>query len=141
MKRSLRERLAQREELRFACLHGSFLEARGFRDVDLAVWVDPPRISREAALDYEFALSAWLERWIPHPIDVKVLNYAPLSFQYAVTRGELILLRDEDEWFAFREQTWRDYLDFAPLAREALIDLLELVPHAEASPASELQSG
>lgn len=120
----LRRLLAQREEIRFACLHGSFLEPHGFRDVDLAVWVDPDSVRQEAAMDYEFKLSAWIEQGVPHPIDVKVLNYAPLSFQYAVTKGEPVCLRDEEEWFAFREQTWRDYLDFAPLAKEALLDLL-----------------
>ncbi len=126
--RLLRHLLAQREEIRFACLHGSFLEPRGFRDVDVAVWVDPIKIPKENALDYEFRLSAWTEGRISQPIDVKVLNYAPLSFQYAAAEGEPILVRDENEWFGFRERIWRDYWDFAPLAKEALLDLLGLVP-------------
>ncbi len=132
--RLLRQLLAQREEIRFACLHGSFLEPRGFRDVDVAVWVDPIKIPKENALDYEFRLSASIEGGISHPIDVKVLNYAPLSFQYAATEGEPILVRDEDEWFGFRERIWRDYWDFAPLAKEALLDLLGLVPLRTGSP-------
>jgi len=37
-----------------------------------------------------------------------------------VTGGEPLVLRDEEEWFDFRERTWRDYWDFAPLSREAL---------------------
>ena len=135
--RSLRELLASREEVRFACLHGSFLgsfvEPQGFRDIDLAVWVDPDRVPRDRVLEYECELSAGLERSIRLPIDAKVLNYAPLSFQYAVTHGEPILVRDEDAWFAFRERTWRAYLDFAPLAREVLVDLLAPVPPRGAS--------
>lgn len=51
-----------------------------------------------------------------------------------MTKGEPVLLRDEDEWLAFREETWRDYLDFAPLAKEALVDLLELVPRRSDPP-------
>lgn len=128
IKRLLSRLLAQREEIGFACLHGSFLEPHGFRDVDIAVWVDPARIPWEHAMDYEFGLSAWIERRIPQPVDVKVLNYAPLGFQYAVTKGEPVFLRDEEAWFAFREQTWRDYFDFAPLAKEALLDLLNPAP-------------
>jgi hypothetical protein len=128
VKRLLTELLTGREELRFACLHGSFLEPGAFRDVDVAVWADPGRVPKEAALDYELALSAWLERRVRLPVDVKVVNYAPLGFQYAVSRGEPVFVRDDDEWFAFREQTWRDYLDFAPLAKEALADLLDLAP-------------
>jgi predicted nucleotidyltransferase len=128
IKSVLSQLLAQREEIRFACLHGSFLGPHGFRDVDIAVWLDPGRVPRETAKDYEFTLSAWVERELSHPVDVKVLNYAPLSFQYAATDGEAVFLRDEEEWFAFREQTWREYLDYAPVAKEALLDLLSPGP-------------
>ena len=27
-------------------------------------------------------------------------------------------------WFDFRERTWNEYLDFAPSARQSLLDLL-----------------
>jgi predicted nucleotidyltransferase len=124
VKRLLQQFLGQREEIRFACLHGSFLEPSGFRDVDVAVWVDPAGVPEEKALDYAFTLSARLEHWISLPIDVKVLNYASLGFQYAAMQGEPILVRDENEWCDCRERLWRDYWDFAPLAREALLDLL-----------------
>lgn len=120
----LSQLLGREGAVRFACFHGSFLEPHGFRDVDIAVWVDPARVSREAAMDYEFKLSALLERSVSCPVDVKVLNYAPLGFQHAATNGELIFSRDAEEWLAFRERTWRDYLDFAPIAKEALRDLL-----------------
>ena len=122
--RLLSQLLDHRGEIRFACLHGSFLEGRGFRDVDLAVWVDRAKLSKEAALEYEFELSAWLEPQIHLPVDVKVLNFAPLSFKFAATGGVPLLVRDEEQWFSFREQTWQDYFDFAPLARAVLLDLL-----------------
>lgn len=128
IKRRLRGLLAGREEVRFACLHGSVVEPRGFRDVDLTVRVDPHRVPREAALDYEFEVSAWLERGIPHPVDVKVLNYAPLGFRYAVTQGEPLVVRDLEAWRAFRETTWEAYLDVAPLSRAMLLDLLGAPP-------------
>lgn len=125
LKGRLGELLAAREEVRFACLHGSATERRGFRDVDVAVWLDPAKVPAAAAvIDYEFELSAWLERAIPHPMDVKVLNRATLGFRYAATGGEPVLLRDPEEWFEFRERTWREYLDFAPHAKTALLDLL-----------------
>lgn len=124
VKHLLQQFLEQREEVRFARLHGSFLEPWGFRDVDVAVWVDPAEVPEEKALGYAFTLSVWLEHRISLPVDVKVLNYASLGFQYAATQGEPILVRDEDEWCDYRERLWRDYWDFAPLAREALWDLL-----------------
>lgn len=120
----LRRLLGERAEIRFACLHGSFLEPYGFRDLDVAVWVDPAAVPAPTALDYELRLAAWLEREVRYAVDVKVLNDAPLGFRYAATRGVPLLTRDEEEWHAFRERTWRAYFDFAPHAREALLDLL-----------------
>lgn len=73
IKSVLSQLLAQRDEIRFACLHGSFLEPHGVRDVDIAVWVDPGRIPRETAMDYEFGLSAWIERSM-RPARVAVLS-------------------------------------------------------------------
>ena len=121
--------LAQREELQFACIHGSFLEqAVGFRDIDIAVWVDSSIAARKDALSYEWDLSSWLEHGMSqpsYPIDAKVLNHAPLSFRYAACGGRLLLARDESAWYDFRERTWIEYLDFAPLARQILRDLLD----------------
>ena len=124
LKHLLSRLLAQREEIRFACLLGSFLERRDIRDLDLAVWVDFAKLPRAGDLEYELGLSAWLESKVRFPVDVKGLNDAPLSFGYAATGGIPLLVRDEEEWFSFRERTWRDYFDFAPLADAMLADLL-----------------
>ncbi len=121
--------LAQREELQFACIHGSFLEqAVGFRDIDIAVWVDSSIAAGKDALSYEWDLSSSLEHGMSqpsYPIDAKVLNHAPLSFRYAACGGRLLLARDESAWYDFRERTWIEYLDFAPIARQILFDLLD----------------
>lgn len=122
----LRRLLAQREEVQFACIHGSFLEPQmGFRDIDIGVWVEPSLVGREISLEYEWELDSWLERHVPHPVDVKVLNYAPLGFRYAASGGLLLFAQDEVAWYDFRERTWEEYLDFAPLARQMLFDLLD----------------
>jgi len=57
-------------------------------------------------------------------VDVRVADFAPLGFRHAVTRGRLLLAHDLEAWFTFRERTWTEYFDFAPVAREALADLL-----------------
>lgn len=117
--------IPQRPEITFACVHGSFLDPElGFRDIDVAVWVDASVQDKEAALEYEWELSSWLERAIPHPIDAKVLNYSTLGFRHAASGGRLIWARDPVLWYDFREKTWEEYLDFAPFARLILQDLL-----------------
>lgn len=125
IKRELGQLLSQREEVGFACIHGSFLEsAIGFRDIDVGVWADSSSVPRGQVLNYEWELSDWLERHVPYPIDVKVLNYTSLGFRYAASGGTLIFAREADLWFQFRERTWVEYLDFAPLSRQMLTDLL-----------------
>jgi hypothetical protein len=52
-----------------------------------------------------------------------VVEDAPSSFRYAVTLGEELFVRDREAWAVFRERTWNEYLDFAPLRNEALRDL------------------
>jgi hypothetical protein len=50
------------------------------------------------------------------PVDVRALNDAPLPFRYNVSRGIPLVVRDWEAWFAFRERTWDEYLDFQPVA-------------------------
>jgi predicted nucleotidyltransferase len=119
----LRERLAARPEVRFAYVHGSFLERETLGDVDVAVSVELGSVSGADVTAYELTLEGVLERGLRVPIDVRVLEDAPVSFQYAVTRGDTLFVRDPEAWAVSRERTWTAYLDFAPLREEALRDL------------------
>jgi len=42
----------------------------------------------EDLLEYELSLSSVLEGMIRLPVDVKILNQAPIAFRYEVTRGK-----------------------------------------------------
>ena len=117
--------LSQRPEIIFACAHGSFVELEStFRDIDIAVWLETGFISRDAELSYQWDLSSWLEKDVPHAIDVQILNHSSLGFRYAASGGLLLCSRDPVFWYDFREETWEHYLDFAPLAQLMLIDIL-----------------
>ena len=116
--------LARRKEVMFAYLYGGFLSAAWFRDIDIAVFVDEMEIEKKDAMDYEISLSLDLEKELHLPVDVKVLNYAPLSFRYEVTKGEAIFSRDEEVRFTFLEETWHRYLDFAPVERQFIEEMV-----------------
>jgi hypothetical protein len=116
--------------MHFACIHGSFLEPNGgFRDIDIAVWVEASSVQAEAALDYEWQLSPHLERQVEYPIDLRVLNWASLGFWYAASSDTLLFAKDKVLWYNFQEETWNEYLEFAPLSTQMLFDLLEVSPH------------
>ncbi|RKY00101.1 nucleotidyltransferase domain-containing protein [Candidatus Poribacteria bacterium] len=120
--RRLREELELREEILFAYVLGSFAEGLPFRDVDVAVWAEG--VEEGEAWDYETKLSVDLTLKLDLPIDVKLLNYAPLGFKFNATKGELLFSRDEELRLRFVEETWVEYMDFSWLSRYMLKEAL-----------------
>ena len=51
------------------------------------------------------------------PVDVRVLNDAPMGFRYHVFNGGLLLVKDVELLDDVRARTWDDYFGFAPFAR------------------------
>ncbi len=99
----------------FAFVHGSFLETSLFRDIDVAVYtqkLEPSSISK-----LESKLSNAIEQSIPRriPVEVKVINEAPLPFRFNVIRGKLLVSKDDLLLDEFIVGTARHYLDFQPL--------------------------
>ena len=115
----IREYLRAKSEVMFAWTHGSFVEERQFRDVDVAVY-----LNREGTLDEAIAWAVELERAIAYPVDVTFLNSAPLAFRFHVSQGVLLLCRDEDRKDSFLTQTWDAYFDFRPVAMRHLREVL-----------------
>ncbi|MDY6951838.1 MAG: nucleotidyltransferase domain-containing protein [Thermodesulfobacteriota bacterium] len=99
----------------FAFLHGSFLSESAFRDIDVGVFLASEDHSGD--LDIELGLSQELEDSLDagFPVEVKIVNKAPLSFRFHTIRGQLLFARDEDILVDFMTTTAKHYLDFAPL--------------------------
>lgn len=107
-------------DLEFAWLHGSFLAAGKFHDIDVGVYLDAPAGVRfRRALD----LAVRLDRETGFPVDVRVLNDAPVTFLFHVFReGSLLLSRNDERLAELMERTVREYLDMEPLLRRATIE-------------------
>ena len=121
---ALRRHIEARPEIVFAVLHGSFVTAGPYRDIDVAVWVAPARRPDTRWHRYAIDLGVELTMALGAPIDVQVLNEAPLGFRYHALCGRLLVARDEELFHDLRERTWDDYFDFLPFARENLRGLL-----------------
>ncbi|MFB0536095.1 MAG: nucleotidyltransferase domain-containing protein [Anaerolineae bacterium] len=115
--------LQDRPEILFAILYGSAAEGRPFQDLDIGLFVDRASVPVSAELDYAFALADELERVAPHPVDVRVINDAPLPFRYNVSRGIPLLVHDKEVFARFLERTWDEFLDFQPVAMQYLEEL------------------
>jgi hypothetical protein len=62
------------------------------------------------------------------PADVRILNEAPLSFQYTVIRqGKVLLDHDPNRRAAFEGNVIKQYLDFSRFRRRCLKE----IAHAE----------
>ncbi len=107
----LRQILSARQEIFFAYLHGTFVDEVPFNDIDVAVYLAAPI---EDSFDYAMRLSVELTRELHLPVDVQVLNGAPLSFQHPVLQSGVILLgKDEDFLADYIERLSLDYMDFS----------------------------
>jgi len=118
--RKVVDALEAEPDVEFAWLHGSFLGGGGFHDVDVGVHLDGAADVRfRCALD----LGLRLDRDTGFPVDVRVLNDAPVTFLFHVFRGGRLLLSRNDERLAdLMERTVREYLDMEPLLRRATIE-------------------
>jgi len=113
----LKDQLAGRKDIVFAYLHGSFVQGEEFRDVDVAIFLGDEAPRPKDDVEYEISLSLHLEKELGLPVDVKILNNAPLSFRYHASRGMLLLTEDEAIREDFLNRTWSEYFDFLPLSR------------------------
>lgn len=107
--------ISDRDDIVFAYLFGTFLHGESFEDIDIAVFLKRPL---ELPLKQAIRLADELWRTLGKPafeFDVKILNSAPLYFQYEVIRSGVVLCsRDEAERVEYEATLASDYLDYKP---------------------------
>ena len=101
------------EEIDLGYVFGSFLERDDFHDIDIAI-----HLSKELPAYKRFKLSqkiaGCLEKEVVPGVefDVRILNYAPVYFQYEViSKGIVVLERDQDMRVDFEAHLISEYLD------------------------------
>jgi predicted nucleotidyltransferase len=121
---ALRRELLARPEIVFAYLHGSFLSGGPYHDIDVAIWLDPSRVSQGDRGRFALDLSVALHLRLRRPVDVRALNDASLSFRYHALKGKPLVVRDGEFLDEIRARTWDEYFDFLPFARRYLREAL-----------------
>lgn len=118
--RHLAEELEKEPEIRFAYLYGSVLDSDTVHKVDVGLYLHESEVPTSAATSID--LSNRLAALVGMPMDVPVLNEAPLSFVYHVLRGRLLVCRDEECLPEMLEYVARRYLDLVPLVLQGTRD-------------------
>ncbi len=107
--------LSKHPDVLFAYVYGSFVDSDAFHDVDVGIYLSGSTVNADVAVQSSQRLSSTIRL----PVDVRILNRAPISFRFHVLRGERLLSRDDDLLSDIIEDTARRYLDIAPLLRHA----------------------
>jgi predicted nucleotidyltransferase len=108
----------QRQGVVFAYIFGSFVKNDGFSDIDVGVYLLD---GRRNALDFELRLETELEGIIKYPMDVRILNFAPISFaQRVIKTGMVILDRNPCLRADFEGLTLKKYFDFSMFRKKYL---------------------
>jgi len=118
----IRKKLSQKKEIIFAYIYGSFVEGASFRDIDVAIYVNPLMI--KDFLDYSIKLSFELESAIPaYVFDVRVINNTNFNFIYHVIQGRLIIDKNELLRINFISYNLRRYFDYLPVRKRLLKEI------------------
>lgn len=115
------ELLGRRDDVLFAYVYGSFARGEPFSDIDVGVYLS----DRASGFD-DLMFEAFLERKLGFPVDVRVINEAPLSFAFRViSEGSVVCSKDEAKRAAFESRIRLSYFDFKPFRdryyREAIL--------------------
>jgi predicted nucleotidyltransferase len=108
--RRIKDYFLDKDDVVFAYLHGSFIESRIFRDIDIAIFVRKSMrdIELESDLSYE------LTDKTGYPVEVRIINNASIAFQMAVLRkGRLLISKANNVRTDFIENTSRRYREYS----------------------------
>jgi len=122
IKRDLIFVIKEEQKILFAYLHGSF-GSLPFRDIDIAAYC---KMDKDEVFDFELKTSSSLEIVAGYPVDFKVINDAPIGFQFSVIyEGKLFFERERDVRLDFLEETAMRYMDYSGFSRSFLRELVE----------------
>jgi len=111
------------KEILFAYLFGSFLTGKKYHDVDVAVYL---RTKKD--FHYEFFLEDKLTKKLKLPVDVRILNFAPLPFLYnVISSGQVIVDNDPDKRADFETYILKSYFDYIHIRDEYLAEFKNAV--------------
>jgi predicted nucleotidyltransferase len=117
------DKLSAEKCILFAYVFGSFLAEDGFQDVDIGLFTDEAQME-QSPLDLELSIQREMEDILRVPVDVRVINSAPLSFVYNILKRKIVVVDKEELLRAdFEGATYKKYFDFRHLRREYLREL------------------
>jgi len=126
IKSAIKKVLADEPAIAFAYVYGSFQEGIPFRDIDVGVYVKEDVDEWDFSFDLELKITDAIRALgYSIPVDVRVINRAPVGFRYHVYAGEPLVIREEDLHDRETVYVFSRYEDMKPLLIQALKEATE----------------
>lgn len=115
--------LKTKEDMTFAYIFGSFVSEDYFKDIDIGIFISSQRLI--SPLRIELEMESELQDAIHIPVDVRIINNAPLPFVYNILKsGHLIADKNQALRSDFEGLVYKKYFDFRHLRNEYLREII-----------------
>jgi len=114
--------LKQYDEFIAVYIFGSFISERSFSDIDIGIILAK---DLSHPFDFELNLENRLEEIVKYPVDVRILDRAPISFSQNVFRtGRIIIDKEPNIRADFEGRILKQYFDFSPFQKRYLQEVI-----------------
>ena len=112
-----------KKDIVFAYIFGSFISKDEFKDIDIGVYID--NIETATILNYEMKLELESEDIIGIPVDIRIINNAPISFVYNILKDKIVMIDNNiDLRSDFEGLVYKKYFDFQYFIKEYLREIV-----------------
>ena len=112
-----------KKDIVFAYIFGSFISKDEFKDIDIGVYID--NIETATILNYEMKLELESEDILGIPVDIRIINNAPISFVYNILKDKIVMIDNNiDLRSDFEGLVYKKYFDFQYFRKEYLREIV-----------------
>ena len=112
-----------KEYIVFAYIFGSFTAETSFNDIDVGIFIHGDK--HKSLLTLELELELELENMLRFPVDMRIINNAPVSFIYNVLKsGAVIVDKNISLRADFEGLICKKYFDYKHLRDEYLREII-----------------
>lgn len=113
--------LQTKEYVLFAYIFGSFTTDKSFNDIDVGIFIHGEKPRSRLTLELELEL----ENALCFPVDMRIINNAPVSFIYNVLKsGVVIVDKNISQRADFEGLICKKYFDYTHLRDEYLREII-----------------
>ncbi len=115
--------LKTKKYILFAYIFGSFIIEDSFSDIDIGIFIKNKNF--KSPLEVELKLEREIENIAHVPVDVRIINHAPLSFIYSILKNRIVIVDNNKSLRAdFEGLVYKKYFDFRYLRDEYLREII-----------------